>query len=213
MRMMTVALVSCGLAVAAMMAPSVAAQSWGSPEGPSASRTDNLGTVFYNGGRFVYVGRGEWIEYGIGQQIKARFTEMSRSGDWIDLDDPSRDLQIRLNIASRVILITEHRGNYRMLYAIQSVQRREDRGFGGGRRMGREGMGYREGRDEGEEGMGYRERPREEVRDVDAGQWLVNQFDAQRVCPGVASRAGGEWNGQFRTVRPTVSSVCGVRFR
>jgi Mannan-binding protein len=176
----------------------VAAQDWGRPEGYENRRVD-VGMVNYNGGRFEYQGRGRWIEYGPGQQIKANFDELSRSADWIDLNDSSRDVQVRLNLKSRAILFTERGGPYRFLYAIQSVSNGQPRGWGGGRPGGGEGMGYRE-------------RPRNEVQELEAGQWLVNQFDAQRICPGVASRAGGEWTGQFRTTRATVMSVCSVRF-
>lgn len=177
----------------------VSAQDWGRPEGYEHRRAD-VSTVNYNGGRFEYQGRGRWIEYGVGQQVKANFDELSRSADWIDLNDPSRDVQVRLNIKSRAILFTERGGPYRFLYAIQSIGNAPPRGWGGGRPGG-------------SEGMGYREQPRNEVAEIDAGQWLVNQFDAQRVCPGVATRARGVWTGQYRTTRPAVSSVCSVRLR
>lgn len=180
------------------MSPS-SAQDWGRPEGYENRRAD-VTVVNYNGGRFEYQGRGRWVEYGSGEQVKANFDELSRTSDWIDLNDPSRDVQVRLNLKARAILFTERGGPYRFLYAIQSVGNAQPRGWGGGRSVGNEGMGYRE-------------RPREETREIEAGQWLVNQFDAQRVCPGVASRAGGEWTGQFRTTRVTVMSVCSVRFR
>lgn len=61
--------------------------------------------------------------------------------------------------------------------------------------------------------MGGNDAPRDNVVEIDAGTWLVTQFDAQRVCPSVASRAGGEWTGAYRTTRPAVASVCSVRRR
>ncbi len=111
-----------GLAAAAFLvtlAPA-SAQDWGRPEGYGNRRAD-VGTVFYNGGRFEYDGRGQWVEYGYGQQVKARFEEMSRSYDWVDLNDRARDIQVRLNFRARVILVTEHGGPYRVLYPIQTM--------------------------------------------------------------------------------------------
>ena len=46
---------------------------------------------------------------------------MSRSLDWVDLNDPARDIQVRLNFRARVILVTERGGPYRVLYPIQSM--------------------------------------------------------------------------------------------
>lgn len=186
--------------VAALSVVPAVAQDWGRPQGYEDRRAD-VSAVNYAGGRFVYEGRGRWTEFGPGQQVKASFDELARSAEWIDLNDASRDVQVRLNLKSRAILFTERGGPYRFLYAIQSVSNQSPpRGFGGGRAF----VG---------EGMGYRERPRNEIAEIDAGQWLVNEFDAQRVCPGVANRARGDWTGQYRTTRPAVSSVCSVRLR
>lgn len=96
------------------------AQDWGRPQGYEDRRID-VSTVNYNGGRFEYQGRGRWIEFGPGQQVKASFDELSRSVDGVDLNDKSRDVQVRLNIKLRAILFTERGGPYRFLYAIQSV--------------------------------------------------------------------------------------------
>ncbi|OYY89888.1 MAG: hypothetical protein B7Y45_10005 [Sphingomonas sp. 28-66-16] len=189
-------------ALAITLAAPVAAQDWGRPTGYE-NREANVSTVNYPGGRFVYDGRGHWTEYGMGQQIKARFDELARGPDWIDLNDPTRDVQIRLNLGARAILITERGGAYRPLYRIASVENGPRGGFGGDRFRGN---GFGDRRD------GYDRRPREPViEEVEAGSWLVTQFDAQRVCPGVATRANGSWTGKWRTTRPTVMSVCEVR--
>jgi hypothetical protein len=44
--------------------------------------------------------------------------------------------------------------------------------------------------------------------DVPAGP-IFNHGQAQRVCPAVCTAAGGHWNGNWRTVIPGRSSVCG----
>jgi hypothetical protein len=108
-----------GAAFLVSLTPALA-QNWGRPEGYGNRRAD-VSTVIYNGGRFENEGRGQWVEYGFGQQVKARFEEMSRSADWVDLNDPARDIQVRLNFRARVILVTERGGPYRVLYPIQSM--------------------------------------------------------------------------------------------
>lgn len=200
------------------------AQDWGRPQGYEQRQT-SIGVVNYIGGRFVYEGRGRWTEYGSGSIVKARFDELSRSGDWIDLNDPTRDVQIRLNLRDRVILITERGGPYRRLYGIASIE--NDRRGGGGGFGGRDWNRGRDwdrdrdwGREDYDEPAGYGRAPNgrppsgggPRVEEIEAGQWFVTQFDADRVCPSVASRQGGTWTGKWRTTRPTVMSVCEIRY-
>jgi rubredoxin len=42
---------------------------------------------------------------------------------------------------------------------------------------------------------------------VEAGP-IWNQMDAERKCPDATRRAGGAWNGQWRTTRPGEMSEC-----
>lgn len=44
--------------------------------------------------------------------------------------------------------------------------------------------------------------------DVNAGPIFSNQ-QAQQVCPGVCTKASGNWNGQWKTTVPNQMSVCG----
>ena len=44
--------------------------------------------------------------------------------------------------------------------------------------------------------------------DVPAGP-IWNNDDAKVKCPAVCTAAGGRWNGNWRTVIPNQSSVCG----
>lgn len=187
------------LALLAMAAAgSAAAQDYGRPEGYEG-RQLSATTVSYTGGRFVDEGGGRWTEYGMGNTIKARFQELSRGRDWIDLNDPSRDIQIRLHLSRRVILITERGGPYRPLYPVTGIANdapRFDR---------RDDWGDRPRRD-----WARRDYGRTVTREVDAGP-IWNQRDAEAKCPGVASRAGGQWTGQWRTVEAGRASVCEIR--
>ncbi|MBX9882173.1 MAG: mannan-binding lectin [Sphingomonas sp.] len=191
-----------GLAVL-LMASSAAAQDYGRPEGYEG-RSQSATTVSYDGGRFVDDGGGNWTEFGQGSIIKARFQELARGRDWIDLNDPSRDIQIRLHIGQRVILITEHGGAYRLLYRVTGIAndgprygRRDD-----WRDAPRRDWAWRDGA--GRSG-------RTVTRDLDSGP-IWNQRDAEGKCPAVARRAGGEWTGNWRTVQVGSASVCEVRF-
>jgi len=180
-------------------ASSAAAQDYGRPEGYE-SRAIGATTVNYTGGRFVDEGGGAWTEYGVGNTIKARFQELARGRDWIDLNDPSRDIQIRLHLAQRVILITEHGGAYRLLYRVSSIANdspRYDR---------RDDWGDQPRRD-----WARRDAGRTVTRDIDAGP-IWNQRDAENKCRAIASRSGGEWTGNWRTIQQALSSVCEVRF-
>jgi len=44
--------------------------------------------------------------------------------------------------------------------------------------------------------------------DVPAGP-IWNNEHAKTVCPAVCTAAGGTWNGNWKTVIPNKSSVCG----
>lgn len=53
-------------------------------------------------------------------------------------------------------------------------------------------------------------RSRRGVRSVEVGP-IWNQMDAERKCSEAARRAGGTWNGQWRTTRPGRMSECDIR--
>ncbi len=40
---------------------------------------------------------------------------------------------------------------------------------------------------------------------------IWNQMDAERKCPEAARKAGGTWNGQWRTTRPGQMSECDIK--
>ena len=50
---------------------------------------------------------------------------------------------------------------------------------------------------------------RERIRSVEVGP-IWNQMDANQKCPAAAQREGGQWTGQWRTIRPGMMSVCDV---
>jgi hypothetical protein len=50
---------------------------------------------------------------------------------------------------------------------------------------------------------------RERIKSVEVGP-IWNQMDANQKCPAAAQREGGQWTGQWRTIRPGMMSVCDV---
>ena len=48
------------------------------------------------------------------------------------------------------------------------------------------------------------------VKSVEVGP-IWNQMDAERKCPEAARKAGGTWNGQWRTTRPGQMSECDIK--
>lgn len=161
---------------------------WG---GPDIDRVD------YNGGWFEQTGRDRWTEYATGGRVKAQFFETGRGPGEIRLNDPSRNLQITLDLPRRVIRIGERGGPQRFLYGITSTTPSRG-GRGGG--WDRGGGGWDRGGGRGPE-----------TRNVEAGP-IWNQADAERKCRDLAQREGGEWTGQWRTTQFGRMSVCEIRF-
>lgn len=162
-------------------------------------READVGRVDYPGGWFEEKARGRWEEFASDGRLKARFYEMERTRDWIDLDDPTRDLQIRLNLPLRTIQITERRGAWRRLYAITTTR---PSGYG---------RGYEGNMRRPDRSWDSPQRPRDDVREVAVGP-IWNQVDAQVKCKGAAIRERGEWTGQWRTVEASKQSVCEIRY-
>lgn len=208
--------VALGLAVlvgigGAAARPEAVAQRWDRRDDVAL----DVGRVEYPGGYFVEGRRGDWIEYASDGRVKARFVETGRTDGHIDLDDATRDLQIRLNIRGRVIEITERRGAWRRLYAINGTRPGAGDRAGRGRYDRRRDRYDRRYDDRGYDDRRYDDRDdmrsRDLVREVAAGV-IFNQVDAQVKCQGVAIRERGEWTGQWRTTQGQ-QGLCEIRYR
>ena len=51
---------------------------------------------------------------------------------------------------------------------------------------------------------------KKKVKSIEVGP-IWNQADAEKKCPKAARKAGGTWNGQWRTTRPGQMSECDIK--
>ncbi len=87
----------------------------------------NVSEVRFNGGLFRQTGRGHWTEYGADGRVKFTFRETGRD-DWsVYLDDPSRDVQLQIDIHRNWIRLGDGGGPKRDFYPITSAYRNEGR--------------------------------------------------------------------------------------
>lgn len=156
----------------------------------------NIARVDYPGGWFAETRRGVWTEYATGGAVKSVFEEVGRDREVIDLDSPSRDVQIRIDVRRGNILITERRGAFRPLYRISRTSQ-----------SGSAMPGIR-----ANDGWGSFNRERFIVEEREAGP-IWNQADANGKCAALARRENAEWTGQWRTTQLGVMSVCELRSR
>ena len=87
----------------------------------------NVWEVRFNGGLFRETGRGHWTEYGADGRVKYTFSETGRD-DWsVYLNDPSRNVQLQIDIHRNWIRLGDRGGPKRDFYPITSAYRNEGR--------------------------------------------------------------------------------------
>lgn len=117
-----------GLTVAAMgsvsLVLSVPAQAQRQQQGVNGY---NVWEVRFNGGLFRETGRGHWTEYGADGRVKFTFRETGRD-DWsVYLNDPSRNVQLQIDIHRNWIRLGDRGGPKRDFYPITGAYRNEGR--------------------------------------------------------------------------------------
>jgi Mannan-binding protein len=142
----------------------------------------NAAYVRHSGGHFARQADGSWAEYDQNGQIQFRFAEMQRDEWSVYLNDPSRNVQIQLDLFRRKITYGTGGGPRSDLYDII--------GASGG-------------------ATAQRPMPPVSVRMVNAGP-IWNQQDAAMKCPVVAYAVNGRWTGQWRTTQQGQMSVCEI---
>ncbi|WP_197460226.1 mannan-binding lectin [Sphingorhabdus sp. M41] len=87
----------------------------------------NVSEARFNGGLFRETGRGHWTEYGTDGRVKFTFNETGRD-DWsVYLNDPSRNVQLQIDIHRKWIRLGDNGGPKRDFYPIASAFRNEGR--------------------------------------------------------------------------------------
>lgn len=87
----------------------------------------NVWEVRFNGGLFRETGRGHWTEYDADGRVKFTFRETGRD-DWsVYLNDPSRNVQLQIDIHRNWIRLGDNGGPKRDFYPIASAYRNEGR--------------------------------------------------------------------------------------
>jgi Mannan-binding protein len=148
----------------------------------------NVVYVGFGGGSYAKQPDGSWAEYNLSGQVTFRFVEQQRDEWSVYLNDPSRNVQIQLDLFRRKISYGTNGGQRSDLYDITGATR------GGA--------------------QAYRPAPPppppvQQVRNVNAGP-IWSQQDAQVKCPVVAYAVNGRWTGQWRTTREGQMSVCEI---
>ena len=87
----------------------------------------NVWEVRFNGGLFRETGRGHWTEYGADGRVKFTFRETGRDEWSVYLNDPSRNVQLQIDIHRSWILLGDNGGPKRDFYQITSAFRNEGR--------------------------------------------------------------------------------------
>ncbi|HQV04419.1 MULTISPECIES: mannan-binding lectin [unclassified Novosphingobium] len=148
----------------------------------------NVRTVWFAGGQYVRQADGSWAELNRSGQVAFRFAEMQRDEWSVYLNDPSRNVQIQLDLFRRKISYGTGGGPRSDLYDITGASR------GGGMASAPPPPPPP---------------PPPRVRLVNAGP-IWNQADAQNKCPVAAYAVGGRWTGQWRTTQEGRMSVCEI---
>tara|TARA_R110000850_G_scaffold75593_5_gene164637 strand:- start:714 stop:1574 length:861 start_codon:yes stop_codon:yes gene_type:complete len=87
----------------------------------------NVWEVRFDGGLFRETGRGHWTEYAADGRVKFTFRETARD-DWsVYLDDPSRNVQLQIDIHRNWIRLGDNGGPKRDFYPIMAAFRNEGR--------------------------------------------------------------------------------------
>ena len=82
----------------------------------------NVAVVYYPGGRFERVAANRWVEAG-DNGARFDFIETGFDETAVYLRDPSRNVQIALDVSLKVVLYAEGDGEFRKLYTITHAER------------------------------------------------------------------------------------------
>ena len=143
----------------------------------------NVTFVRHGGGSFARQSDGSWGEFDGNGQMTFRFAEMQRDEWSVYLNDPSRNVQIQLDLFRRKISYGTGGAPRSDLYDIIGASRPQT-------------------------AQQYTPPPRP-TRMVNAGP-IWNQQDAAMKCPVAAYAVNGRWTGQWRTVQAGQMSVCEI---
>jgi hypothetical protein len=148
----------------------------------------NVNLVRHAGGHFARQGDGTWAEYNSAGQITYRFVETQRDEWSVYLNDPSRNVQIQLDLFRRKISYGTDGGQRSDLYDITGAMPKVI-----------------------VQPVAPPPPPPPRGRPVNAGP-IWNQADANLKCPVVGHAVGGRWTGGWWTVRNGEMSVCEIAF-
>lgn len=188
MKTIRYALVLAGLAAPAMLvatAAPVAAQPGTDVNGW------NTNYVQFGGGYYARQSDGSWAEYNTRGQVTFRFVEVQRDEWSVYLNDPSRNVQVQLDLFRRKVSYGTNGGQRSDLYDITGARRPDS--------------------------PAYRPTPTPtpapaaNTRPVNAGP-IWNQQDAAVKCPVAAHAVGGRWTGGWWTTQQGQMSVCEIAF-
>ena len=206
---------------ALLLAASAPAMLVVAPMASAQVRTDgrNLSAVMVDAGpnaQFVQQSGNRWAELDTNGRPVSFYRERARDEWSVYLVDPSRGIEIQLDVFRRKVTIAEAGRPRRDLYNItrftstgstyprEDVRDRDARDRDSGWRDG----GSRDARDGG--GRGRDERGGE-TRPIEAGP-IWSQRDAENKCRAKADEMRGEWTGGWWTTVPGRMSVCEIRF-
>jgi len=147
----------------------------------------NVNYVTHASGHFARQRDGTWAEFNDQGQIIFRFVEVQRDEWSVYLNDPSRNVQLQLDLYRRKISYGSNGGPRSDLYDITGTRPRA----------------Y--------EPPVAPPPPPPRTRPVNAGP-IWNQADAAVKCPVVGHAVGGRWTGGWWTVRMNEMSVCEIAF-
>jgi hypothetical protein len=153
----------------------------------------NVGYVQFSGGHYANVGGKAWAEYNTAGQVTFRFVEEQRDEWSVYLNDPSRNVQIQLDLFRRKVGYGSNGGPKSDLYDITGASR-----SGGGPTAQATPSAPPPP-------------PPQRTRLVNAGP-IWNQQDAQNKCPVVAFAVDGRWTGAWRTTQEGRMSVCEIAY-
>ena len=151
----------------------------------------NVEYVAMPGGHYAQVGTKAWAEYPPAGEVPFRFVETQRDEWSVYLNDPSRNVQIQLDLFRRKVSYGTGGGPRSDLYDITGARR-------GGAPVARATPSAPPP-------------PTERKRPVNAGP-IWNQADANAKCPVVGYAVGGRWTGGWWTTREGQMSVCEIAY-
>jgi len=146
----------------------------------------NVRLVQFGGGTYAQAGDGSWTEFDSAGRAAFHFVETQRDEWSVYLNDPSRNVQIQLDLFRRKISYGTNGGQRSDLYDITGAMPKVQM-------------------------QAVAPPPPPRGRPVNAGP-IWNQADAEVKCPVVGYAVNGRWTGGWWTVRNGEMSVCEIAF-